>query len=64
MLDANNLELLQTVFEKYDADKDGLMTKVDVTQVPAIAQMLVSLFYYLVGIASLYSATSMRIKLL
>ena len=41
MLDANNVELLQSVFEKY-ADKDGLMTKLNVMQVPAIAQMLVS----------------------
>lgn len=41
MLDANDVELLQKVFSKY-ADQDGLMTKADVKQVPAIAQLLVS----------------------
>ena len=42
VLDANNVELLQKVFDQY-SDKDGLMTKVDVMQVPAISQLLVSL---------------------
>eukprot|EP00977_Amphora_coffeiformis_P004580 scaffold987_cov183-Amphora_coffeaeformis.AAC.8 len=39
VLDANNVELLQKVFDQY-SDKDGLMTKADVTQVPAISQLL------------------------
>lgn len=42
VLDANDVELLQKVFAKY-SDKDGLMTRDEVMQVPAISQLLVSL---------------------
>ena len=42
VLDANDVELLQKVFDQY-SDKDGLMTKADVMRVPAISQLLVSI---------------------
>ena len=59
ILDASNVELLQDVFSKY-ADKDGLMTKLNVMQVPAIAQLLVSTTHKVFNIQNI----SMKIKLL
>jgi hypothetical protein len=40
-IDASDLGLLQKTFAKY-ADEDGLMTRVEVMQVPGISQLLVS----------------------